>query len=115
MAELNEPNRVFTLSAEDFAVVNPNTGTAPIFRSAKDAEITTAIYRRLPVLVDRRLDQARAVWPVDYTTMFHMTNDSHRFRTRAELEGQGAYPVQGGLLKKGTTTYLPLYVGRMIH
>ncbi|MEN8215624.1 MAG: hypothetical protein ABFS56_04475 [Pseudomonadota bacterium] len=39
--ERNEPERVFTLTAEDLAVVNPNTGTAPIFRNQRDAEITT--------------------------------------------------------------------------
>ena len=33
--------------------VNPNTGTAPIFRTRRDAALTTAIYGRLPVLVDR--------------------------------------------------------------
>ena len=28
--------------------VNPNTGTAPVFRSHRDAELTKAIYGRLP-------------------------------------------------------------------
>ena len=30
--------------------MNPNTGTCPIFRSKRDAEINKAIYRRVPVL-----------------------------------------------------------------
>ena len=33
VAELADPDRCFPLSAEDFSRVNPNTGTAPIFRS----------------------------------------------------------------------------------
>jgi hypothetical protein len=115
VVDLNEPDRVFKLTAEDFAVVNPNTGTAPIFRSARDAVVTTAVYRRLPVLVDRRDEAPQKVWPVDYVRMFDMTNDSHLFRTRAQLDAEGAYAVQGGHLKRGETTYLPLYVGRMIH
>ena len=41
-----------------------STGTAPVFRSPRDAEITRGIYQRLPVLVDRRGPQPRAVWPV---------------------------------------------------
>ena len=57
MSELDSPERCFPLTAEDFARVNPNTGTAPIFRSRRDAELTTAIYDRLPVLVD--LSQVR--------------------------------------------------------
>ncbi|MFO1371026.1 MAG: hypothetical protein U1F42_01065 [Candidatus Competibacteraceae bacterium] len=83
------------MSAEDFAAVNPNTGTAPIFRYRRDAEITKAIYSRCPVLVDRRTDPPRQVWPVRYATMFHMTNDSHLFKRRDELEAAGFYPVGG--------------------
>ncbi|MGH7115962.1 MAG: Eco57I restriction-modification methylase domain-containing protein, partial [Stellaceae bacterium] len=85
----------FPLAPEDFAAVNPNTGTAPVFRSRRDAEITLAIYRRLPVLVDRRGDKPVSLWPVRYFTMFHMTNDSGKFRTAAELERIGAYRVAG--------------------
>lgn len=44
----------FPIAPADFALVNPNTGTAPVFRTQKDAEIVLAIYRRHPVLVDRR-------------------------------------------------------------
>ena len=46
--ELNDPNRCFTLTADDFARVNPNTGTAPIFRTKRDAELTTAVYPGFP-------------------------------------------------------------------
>src|SRR3546814_21101578 len=46
--------------------------------------------------------------------MFHMTNDSGLFRTRAELEGDGWYPVASGRWRKGEWEMLPLYVGRMI-
>ena len=42
MAELTDPERRFPLAAEDFAAVNPNTGTAPVFRTRRDAELTTA-------------------------------------------------------------------------
>lgn len=48
-----DPGRILTLTAQDFAAVNPNTGSAPIFRTRRDADITTAIYRRQPVLVNR--------------------------------------------------------------
>lgn len=115
VAELGEPDRVFALSAAEFAAVNPNTGTAPVFRTRRDAAITTRIYKKFPVLVDRRQDPPARVWPVDYHTMFHMTNDSDKFRTRAELEAGGAYPVAGNRLKQGAQEFVPLYVGRMIH
>ncbi len=112
--ELREQERVFNLRAEDFAAVNPNTGTAPIFRRKRDAEITTAIYRRLPVLVDHRHNPSRKVWPVRYAGMFHMTNDSGLFKRRDELETAGFYPTGGSHWKKGDQEFLPLYEGKMV-
>ena len=115
VSELTDPDRCVTLSAEDFARVNPNTGTAPIFRSRRDAELTTAIYGRLPVLVDRSSGEAIREWPVKYTRMFDMTNDSGLFRTRAELEeNEGAWPVAGNLYDSPSGAWVPLYEGKMV-
>ena len=112
---VEDPERCFPLSAADFARVNPNTGTAPIFRSRRDAELTTAIYDRLPVLVDRSSGEAVKAWPVKYSTMFHMTNDSNRFRTRSELEEkEGAWPVGGNRYQSPAGEWVPLYEGKMV-
>ena len=105
---IEDPDRCFTLAPADFDRVNPNTGTAPVFRTRRDAEITRRIYERHPVLVDRSGGGERRTWPVRYHTMFHMTNDSQLFRTAAQRrllscrrepleEGRGAVstPVRG--------------------
>lgn len=117
--ELSQAERILELRPDDFLSVNPNTGAAPIFRSKRDAEIATAIYRRQPVLVDRRPEEKKLppekVWPVRYATVFHMTNDSALFKRRDELEKEGWYPIEGNRFKKGETLAAPLYVGRMIH
>ena len=114
--ELNGVDRQFPLAATDFARVNPNTGTAPIFRSRRDAEITMAIYNRLPVLVDRSSGEAVKAWPVKYQRMFDMTNDSHLFRTIDELEErEGAWPIGGNRFDSPKGEWVPLFVGRMIH
>ncbi len=115
VSELNDATRRFPLASEDFARVNPNTGTAPIFRTRRDAELTTAIYRRLPVLVDRSSGEAVKAWPVKHATMFHMANDSHLFRTREELEEQeGAYRIGGNHFDSPSGRWLPLYEGKMV-
>ena len=108
---INDPDRCFPLAAEDFSRVNPNTATAPIFRTRRDAEITLGIYERHPVLVDRSSGEERRAWPVRYQTMFHMTNDSHLFRTAAQLEGDGFYPVDGNRWRKGQELYVPSVPG----
>ena len=115
VSELDDPERCFPLTAEDFARVNPNTGTAPIFRTRRDAALTTAIYNRLPVLVDRSSGEAVKAWPVKYTRMFDMTNDSGLFRTRAELEErEGAWPVGGNRFGSPSGDWVPLYEGKMV-
>ena len=111
---ISDPNRCFALASSDFARVNPNTGTAPIFRTRRDAEITRRIYERHPVLVDRSQGEERKAWPVRYVRMFDMTNDSHLFRTAVQLDSAGFYPVQGNCWKRGEETYLPLYEGKMV-
>jgi len=113
--ELADSQRCFTLTAEDFARVNPNTGTAPIFRSRRDAELTMGIYQRLPVLVDRSTGEEKKAWPVKYVRMFDMTNDSHLFRTKEELEElEGAFPVGGNRWDSPSGVWVPLYEGKMV-
>jgi hypothetical protein len=111
--QLEDESRTFILTAEDFARVNPNTGTAPIFRTRRDAEITIDIYKRLPVLVDYSAKKAMPAYPVKYVRMFDMTNDSNLFITRAELE-KTAYPIDGNRWKRGDHEFVPLYEGKMV-
>ena len=114
---IDDPDRCFPLAPEDFARVNPNTGTAPVFRTRRDAEVTRRIYERHPVLVDRSGDKVRIARGRSESphVMFHMTNDSHLFRTAAQLDSEGFYPGAGhNRWKKGDELYLPLYQGRMI-
>ncbi|MYF50780.1 MAG: hypothetical protein F4220_11605 [Gammaproteobacteria bacterium] len=115
MDELEDRDRCFSLSAQDFARVNPNTGTAPIFRTRRDAELTTAIYERLPVLVNRSSGEEVKVWPLKYERMFDMTNDSDKFRTQRELEErEGAWPTGGNRFDSAQGEWLPLYEGKMV-
>ena len=113
---IHDPDRCFPLAASDYARVNPNTGTAPVFRTRRDAEITLRIFERYPVLVDRSNGNEVKAWPVRFMQgLFNMTSDSHLFRTGVQLDDDGFYPVDGNRWKKGEELYLPLYQGRMIH
>ena len=112
---INDPERCFPLMPEDFAQVNPNTGTAPVFRTRRDADITRRIYKHHPVLVDRSHGEERRAWPVRFMQgLFNMTSDSHLFRTAAQLETAGFYPVQGNHWRRAEKLFLPLYEGKMV-
>lgn len=97
--QLLDENRSFTLSPHDFQLINPNTRTCPIFRSHMDAELTRKIYSQVPVLIREATDKEPESnpWGIRFSTMFHMSNDSHLF---ADYDGG---------------EHLPLYEAKMIH
>ena len=102
---LNDEKRHFTLRPEEFALLNPNTHTCPVFRTRADAELTKAIYQRVPVLVkEARGNQTEEnPWGAKFLAMFHMANDSGLFKTAADFPS--------GIPED----YLPLYEAKMMH
>lgn len=119
--ELDAPERVLTLSADDFVRVNPNTGAAPIFRNQRDADITLRVYGAHPVLVRHGAASAALgkqpdvkVWPVKYQRMFDMTNDSGLFLKAEEMAQQGWQPVALNRWEKDGVQAVPLYEGKMV-
>jgi hypothetical protein len=112
--DLDSKERVFNLSPEEIALISPNTGNLPIFRTRRDADLTTAIYRRLPVL-HRDAGPQGNPWKVTFMpTPFHMTDDSDLFRTRERLQREG-WALSGNTFTRGQERMLPLYEGKMVH
>ena len=114
-AQLAETERNFTLSPAEIAAINPNTKTAPVFRSRADAELTAKIYRNAPVLIDEAKGVAGNPWGVEFRQgLFNMTSDSHLFRTAAQLAQEG-FARDGTDWMRGTERFVPLYEAKMIH
>ncbi|MGD9485196.1 DNA methyltransferase [Streptomyces sp. TRM70308] len=112
--ELADPDKSFLLSPEEIMLLNPNTGTCPVFRSRRDAEITLGIYRRVPVLV-KQDDPNGNPWGVSFMQgLFNITSDSHLFHTRDELERDG-WQLDGNVFTKAGERMLPLYEAKMLH
>lgn len=114
VADLADSEKQFTLAPADFALLNPNTRTCPVFRNTRDAEITKAVYRRIPVLVNESTQPANSPWDFKGQLMFMMNTDSGLFRTRENLEGEG-WTLHGNHFVRDADRYFPLYEGRMIH
>ena len=51
-------------------------------------------------------------WGIRFNRMFDMANDSHLFRTREQLEGDG-WQLMGNVFRKVGMKYLPLYEAKM--
>jgi hypothetical protein len=104
----------YSLSAADIEVVNPNTGTCPMFRSRRDADINLAMYRRTGILWREADEQNGNPWQLRFMAMIHMTNDSGLFNTRAQRETSGDKLV-GNRFVGESGEYLPLFEGKMVH
>lgn len=92
VSQLADPRRRFTLTPEEFRLINPNTLTCPVFRSERDAELTKKLYRAAPVLIDDSRTTGNP-WGARLGMMFHMSNDSHLFGTS---EGIALLPLYEG-------------------
>ncbi|EAQ06273.1 putative type II DNA modification enzyme [Yoonia vestfoldensis SKA53] len=114
-----EKERRFTLSPDQIAAINPNTKTAPVFRSRADAELTAKLYSKAPVLIEERSDNPEGdinPWGISFQQgLFNMTTASDQFKNVEELE-------KIGFSRKGTDwehpdsrLYVPLYEAKMIH
>lgn len=113
MADLEDPKKHIKLTSKDLALLNPNTRTSPIFRGKQDAELTKAIYKRVPVLWDEGREAGGNPWGIQYLRMFDQTNDAELFTEPADLERQG-FKLKGNHWTKGKQKYLPLYEAKMV-
>jgi hypothetical protein len=82
----------------------------------------------VPVLINENDPVNGNPWGIKFSTMFHMSNDSHLFRTKEQLEENGfelhgnrfvrvaqdAYPAED-ITSQNHEVYLPLYEAKMIH
>ena len=104
-----DERRRFTLAPGEFALINPNTRTCPVFRSERDAELTKKLYRAAPVLIREAVtdDEGTVLqpevnpWGISFQRMLDMSNDSGLFADAPAAAGQ---PPR-----------LPLYEAKMIH
>ncbi len=112
MDDLKPRSRHIALSAADMALVNPNTHTCPVFRSRRDAELTKAIYRRVPILIDHNRQAGGNPWGIRFVRMFEQDNDAELFHSAQKL-GELGYKLDGNRWTRRTSRFLPLYEGKM--
>lgn len=87
--EFSDERRHFVLAPSDIAAINPNTKTAPIFRTRFDADLTAKIHSRLPVLIDETKNPEGNPWGAYYLRLVHFGDHSSELydQDRAISEG----------------------------
>ena len=105
-------SRRFALAAEEILLLNPNTGTLPLFRTRHDAEITLSCYSRHPILVRDGAAEGNP-WGLRFARLFDMANDSGSFITSDALTAQGT-KFDGWAWHSAADAWLPLYEAKML-
>jgi len=112
-SQLAEPERNFTLSPANIAAINPNTRTAPVFRSRNDAELTAKIYAHATVLINEARGDLGNPWGARiHTRIWHMAEDSEWFRSAEQLRGAGLKRDGADWVGTGAR-FVPLYEAKM--
>ncbi|UPU43167.1 MULTISPECIES: Eco57I restriction-modification methylase domain-containing protein [Rhodococcus] len=102
--------RRFDLSPSEVKLLNPNTGTVPIFRTRIDADITLGIYRRHPALIRDDAPDGNP-WGLSFTRLFDMANDSGLFHQPEDLADA---EFNGWSYERDDREYVPLYEAKML-
>jgi hypothetical protein len=112
---LTLPHRQFYLTAQDFAVFNPNTQTCPIFRTQVDAALTNKFYSRCDILV--RDHPPKNPWGVQLLRVFNMgfSEIIGQARTAKELGENGCKEKSGRRFTCDSELYLPVTESKTIH
>lgn len=109
--ELSEADRHVSIRAEDLKLINPQTLTAPTFRSRRDAELTLRIHRACqhfkPV-------EGGGGWNLVLRRMIHMSDDAFLFQTREQLVLKNWLP-EGNEFRRDKDWMTPLYEAKLVH
>jgi hypothetical protein len=106
------PEKLFKLSREELALLNPNTRTCPTFRSRRDADLTLGIFRRAGVFWSEA-DPEGNPWDLRFLRMVDMTNDARMFRSKDELQASGHRLTTGSRFEGHEGTFAPLLEAKM--
>ena len=114
ISDVQDPERHFTLTGADIEVINPNTGTCPIFRTKRDGVINLAMYRLAGVLWDEGHHDGNP-WGLHFMQgTFNMSTHSSLFRTHGEL-ASAAWLLCGNRFERDEKIMLPLYEAKMTY
>jgi hypothetical protein len=114
VASVSDVERVFELSPEVISRLNPNTLTAPVFRSRADAELTAKIYASTPIFLREAKESKENLWGAQFMTMMHMSGDSELFQTHDQLNRSG-FQSNGAEWLRGKERFVPLYEAKLFH
>lgn len=106
--QIKEKERQFSITPQELALINPQTKTCPVFRTARDAELTKGIYGRIKPWCAY---EQSPTWPGVPKTPFNLSNDAHLLLQQTAAENTS----HGNAIPAGAPESLRLYEAKMMH
>ncbi|NIA71259.1 N-6 DNA methylase [Pelagibius litoralis] len=126
-SQITDPERSFTLSAETISRLNPNTRTAPVFRTRGDATLTAKIFSNSATFILDG-DQKGNPWQIDFhTRLWNMGEDADWFASlpsennvsaqkKIELKlVSSGHGIPAAICESDSVNYAPLYEAKTFH
>lgn len=110
--QILDQNYVFKIKTSDFSKFNPNTNTAPNFRTQYDANLTSKIYDNSSILIKDNVNNDLNPWSVKFGSIFNMSSDSELFKSYYDLLNAGA-TIKGDSFFLNDNLYVPLMEAKL--
>ena len=103
--QLADARRSYLLGREEILAINPSTGSAPTFRTKRDADLSAQIYSAVPVLASQS-DLNGERWIVEFRQgLFNKTADGAMLHSWSDIKFEASADPSSGL------QYLPVLEG----
>ena len=102
IGELGDTSRHVSMAASDLRLLNPLTGTAPLFRNDRDRQLTIALHRSRALLSDESAEG----WGIKPVLMFMVNASMKHHRTAEELEAAGLRSVDSRYVSETSSGFL---------
>lgn len=111
--EMKDPARRIVLTSEDIERLNPNTRTCPVFRSERDAELSKAIYARLPVLL-RESQGGTGEWGPHYVRLVDYGDHRDELKLQAQCASVAHESSENESIEN-RERWLPVYESKLVN
>lgn len=111
VVDIRDSSKLFILSKEQLHLLNPNTKTCPVFRYKKDADITSYIYSKFPIM---QADVGGNSWPLMLRRIINETDDSEGFIDGSAVLDGKSYDSSGDAVADQNSKLLRVYEAKMI-
>jgi hypothetical protein len=109
--EMKDENKRIVMGKQQFALLNPNMLTCPIFKNKLEADIVTRIYKKFPAAIIE--SKTYNPWGLYYMRLIDLGDYNKDHPTAKDLEEMG-FTREGMIFTNSTETYLPLYESKLI-